>query len=127
MRNDFKGKKSKFEESWYDLEYDRELIIQSIAKQYHILPSEQEELHYSDWFELLSGIMHDTPLGQIVRIRSEDNKDMIKNFTPYEKRIHTEWTAFRDSQTAEKFTVKEKADVANYFEKLFTNMLGGEK
>ena len=36
--------------------------------------------------------MHDTPLGQIVRIRTEDNKDIIKNFDRYEKQIRSEWT-----------------------------------
>lgn len=47
-----------------------------------------------DWQEfctLLSGIMPETPLGQIVRIRSEDNKDMLKLFTPEQKRIRSEW------------------------------------
>lgn len=47
-----------------------------------------------DWQEfctLLSGIMPETPLGQIVKIRSEDNKDMLKLFTPEQKRIRSEW------------------------------------
>ncbi|WP_234973125.1 hypothetical protein [Holdemania sp. Marseille-P2844] len=47
-----------------------------------------------DWQEfctLLSGIMPETPLGQIVRIRSEDNKDMLKLFTTEQKRIRSEW------------------------------------
>lgn len=124
MRNDFKGQKSKTNESWFDLEHDKELIIQSIAKQYHILPSEQENLHYSDWYELVSGLMHDTPLGQIVRIRSEDNKDIIQNFSNVEKQIRSDWLLFRSKNTNTKV---ESEDAARYFEKLFASMLGGEK
>lgn len=71
--------------------------------------------------------MHDTPLGQIVRIRSEDNKDIIKNFGAYEKRIRTEWTAFRNSQISEKFTEQDKLEAAKYFERLFAGMFGGDK
>ena len=65
---------------WYDLEYDRTLIEQSIAKQYRVLPSEQGDLHYSDWLKMVSGLMDDTPLGRIVMIRSENDKERIKNF-----------------------------------------------
>nr|MCR4889008.1 bacteriophage Gp15 family protein [Ruminococcus sp.] len=55
-------------DKWYDLEYDRELIVQSVAKQYGLLPSEQEEMSYSEWLLLVGGIMEDTPLGQTVLI-----------------------------------------------------------
>lgn len=69
--------------------------------------------------------MHDTPLGQVVRIRSENDKDIIKNFTAYEKRIRTDWTEFRNAQISEKFTEQDKLDAAKYFEKLFAGMFGG--
>lgn len=125
QRLDFRRKtQSKLEESWYDLDYDRELIIQSIAKQYNILPSEQENLHYSDWYRLVAGLMHDTPLGQVVRIWSEDNKDIIKNFDRYEKQIRSEWTALRSQKAKETFTEQDKLETARYFERLFKGMFG---
>lgn len=71
--------------------------------------------------------MHDTPLGQTVRIRSEDNKDIIKNFGSYEKRIRADWTAFRNYKLSEKFTEQDKLEAARYFEKLFAGMFGGDK
>ena len=64
--------------------------------------------------------MHDTPLGQIVRIRSEDNKDIIKNFDRYEKQIRSEWTAFRSQKAKE----QDKLETARYFERLFKGMFG---
>ena len=125
QRHDFSRKtQSKLEESLYDLDYDRELIIQSIAKQYNILPSEQENLHYSDWYRLVAGLMHDTPLGQIVRFRSEDNKAIIKNFDRYEKQIRSEWTACRSQKARETFTEQDKLETARYFERLFKGMFG---
>lgn len=47
-----------------------------------------------DWKEftvLLSGIMPETPLGKIVAIRCEENKDILKNLSPEENRIRNDW------------------------------------
>jgi hypothetical protein len=123
--NDFR-KPNKFEQTYYDPDFDRELILQSIAKQYHILPSEQEELHYSDWRRLVSGLMHDTPLGRVVNIRAETDDKIISNFGAYEKRVRSEWRAFRDTQIREKFTEADRLETARYFEKMFANMFGKE-
>lgn len=91
------------------------------------MPSEQEELHYGDWRQLVAGIMHDTPLGRIVNIRAETDEKVIRNFGAYEKRIRSEWRAFRDSRIGEEFSESDKMDVAAYFEKMFAGMFGGEK
>lgn len=108
-------------EVWYDLEYDKDLISQSIAKQYQILPSEQGVLHYQEWLLLVGGLMEDTPLGQIVLIRKEKDRDRIKRFTPYEMRIHNEWRSFR----AKKMLANAKPeDLSKQFEKMFSAMFG---
>lgn len=71
------------------------LIEQSIAKQYGILPSQQGELSYADWSKLVGGLMRDTPLGQIVSIRGETNRDTIRNMNAWQKQIRSEWAAFK--------------------------------
>lgn len=76
------------------MDKDAVLIEQSIAKQYHILPSEQPELSYSDWAKLVSGLMDDTPLGRIVSIRSETKKEILKSFTQEQNEIRREWRQF---------------------------------
>lgn len=68
--------------------------------------------------------MHDTPLGQVVRIRSEDNKDIIKHFSRHEQQIRSEWTAFQNEKMKETFTEQDKLETARYFEKLFAEMFG---
>lgn len=70
------------------------MIARSIAKQYLVLPSEQEDLRYSDWAQMVSGLMDDTPLGQVVRIRMENNPDVTKNFTPAQRQIKNDWAQF---------------------------------
>jgi len=58
------------------------------------LPSEQDELKYTDWAKLVSGLMHDTPLGHIVEIRTQKDKNVLKQYGAYEKRIRSDWQKF---------------------------------
>lgn len=97
--------------------------MQSVAKQYGILPSDQEELHYRDWLLLVGGIMEDTPLGRTVLIRKENDKEHLKHFTQYEHRIRNEWKNFRAQQKL-KTEQKKPEDFAGMFEKIFAKMFG---
>ena len=107
-------------EHWYDVEYDAVLIEQSIAKQYHVLPSEQENLRYSDWAKMVSGLMDDTPLGRIVSIRSEKYPEMLKHFTKEQKQIRAEWAAYKASQIKDnKDATKQIADLERMIAGLF--------
>ena len=44
-----------------------------------------------EFFHLLSGISSETPLGQIVNIRCEDDRETLKHFTPEQHKIRNEW------------------------------------
>ena len=48
-------------------------------------------MSWSEFSTLLAGIMPETPLGQIVSIRSEEDKDMLKNFTKEQHKIRNDW------------------------------------
>lgn len=48
-------------------------------------------MKWEEFADLLSGLSAETPLGRMVTIRSETNPDIIKNFTPDQKRIRAEW------------------------------------
>lgn len=77
-------------------------------------------MHYSEWLLLVSGIMGDTPLGQIVIIRKEKDPERIKRFTPYERRIHNEWRSFLAKR---KLASGEKPeDFAKMFEAAFSRL-----
>ena len=87
-RNDFQNNNAAF----YDLIDDFDLIESSFAQQYGIrLRMEIDTMKWGEFSSLLSGLNGDTPLGNIVRIRSEKDPKVIKNFTENEKRIRSKW------------------------------------
>lgn len=97
------------------------MIIQSVAKQYGILPDKQADMHFCDWILLVGGIMEDTPLGQTVLIRKENDRDRLKHFTQHEHRIHNQWREFRAGQ--KKIKMSPEKMVKNW-EKIFADMFG---
>ena len=104
------------------MDFDAVLIEQSIAKQYHILPSEQGNLSYSDWSKLVSGLMHDTPLGQVVAIRSEDDKVVLKKMTPEQRAVRSEWFAFRASNV--QYSAEDMRRQSEQLEKMIASLFG---
>ncbi|MDO5402983.1 MAG: Gp15 family bacteriophage protein [Eubacteriales bacterium] len=83
-------------ETYYDLYEDWDIIEASFLKQYNIRLRQDDDMSYQEFCSLLSGIMPDTPLGQIVSIRAEKDAKVIKNFTKEQKRIRTEWIIRRN-------------------------------
>lgn len=76
-------------------------------------------MSWAEFCTLLAGIMPKTPLGQIISIRSEENKDILKNFTPDQHRIRDEWRSRQiDTMTDDEKEVKVK-ELENIFAKAF--------
>lgn len=46
---------------------------------------------YGEFTALLSGLLPDTPLGQVIQIRSEKDPERIRSFTPAQRRIYDAW------------------------------------
>lgn len=78
-------------EVWFDLYEDWGLIEASFATQYGIRLREETEMSWGEFTTLLSGIMPKTPLGQVISIRSENDKDMLKYFNQEQHRIRNKW------------------------------------
>lgn len=78
-------------------------------------------MSWSEFCTLLTGIMPETPLGQIVSIRSEEDKDMLKNFTKEQHKIRNDWrnrvNPIRDMSDEEK--EEELRKVQEIFAKAF--------
>lgn len=85
------AKPSNNEESYYEIIGDWELIEASFAQQYGIRLRREDDMSWGEFSTLLAGLNGDTPLGHIVSIRSEKNRDRIKNFTAAEKKIRNDW------------------------------------
>lgn len=78
-------------ESYYDLFDDWELLESSFLKQYGIRIRQDDDMSWSEFCSLLSGLMADTPLGQVVAIRAEKDMKVIKKFSKEQKRIFDQW------------------------------------
>jgi hypothetical protein len=75
---------------------------------------------FTEFCTLLSGIMPKTPLGQMVSIRSEDNEDMLKNYTKEQHEIRNNWRT-RNNPVAN-MTDEEKEEKINEVQELFRNI-----
>lgn len=86
---------SRTSNDWYDLREDWALIESSIAAQYGIRLRQASDMPWSEFSNLVTGLLPETPLGSIVQIRSEDDPDMLKKFTADQLAIRNKW---RDRQ-----------------------------
>lgn len=78
---------------YYDLFEDWDLIVSSFLSQYglRIQTKEFETVSWDEFRALLGGLSPDTPIGRVVAIRSETDKDVLKHFTADQKRIYDAW------------------------------------
>ncbi len=70
----------------------------SFAKQYGIRLRTVDDMNYSEFCSLLSGIMPNTPLGNIVSIRSEKDPKTLKHFTKEQREIRNKWILRRNEK-----------------------------
>ena len=78
---------------------DYDLIEASFLSQYGIR-LKVSELQYDEFLNLTSCLMPDSPLGQIVAIRSEKDQEIISNFNETQKKIYNDWKN-RDKENSE--------------------------
>ena len=100
---------------FYDLFDDWELIESSFLAQYGIRLRKDDDMSYSEFCSLLSGIMPDTPLGRAVSIRAEKKPEIIKKFSDEQKRIRNEWIIKRNRRIKE--NPKEYSEYWGKFQK----------
>lgn len=102
------------------MRFDWDLIVSSFAQQYGIrLYYEYEHISCKEFRQLLSGLNGDTPLGYVVKVRSEKNAKNIKEMTANEKKIRNEWFAFRAKQNKKDKIYLKKEDISKVFSKMF--------
>ena len=75
-------------------------------------------MSWDEFVTLLGGLNGETPLGRMVSIRAEKNRDRIKNFTPEEKKIRNDW-ARKHRRVAD---VKERDAALGGFLAMFREM-----
>jgi len=116
-RNDFKNQNSY--ETYYDLFEDWDLIESSFSQQYNIrLRKDISNMEWGEFSNHLAGLNGETPLGNIVRIRSEKNPEAIKKFTAEERRIRSQWHNKNASKMSEQDYKQAMEDIKNMFKEL---------
>lgn len=121
--------KADIPDSGYDLFYDYGLIEASFAQQYGIRLRSENDMSFDEFRTLLAGLNGDTPLGNIVQIRTERDRSRLNKFTPAQRRIRSEWARFRAGKTAERSSPvnREKyAAAMKNFAAMFRALAGGD-
>ena len=75
-------------------------------------------MSWGEFITLLNGLNSKTPLGKIVSIRSENDKDVLKYFTKEQHRIRSEWR----SRNAKKLITIDKKEAEKQI-KAFQEMM----
>lgn len=111
LRHDFTSSVTPTTNTWYDLREDWALIESSIASQYGIRLRQTSDMSWSEFTTLVSGLLPETPLGAVVRIRSEDDPKIIEQFNSDQRAIRNKW---RDRQALQQLdnpeTLKQSMD-----------------
>ena len=91
MSPDFASSTKKPNRGWYDLREDWALIEASIASQYGIRIRQTSDMPWSEFSNLVAGLLPETPLGAVVKIRSEDDPKILKQFNSDQIAIRNKW------------------------------------
>ena len=111
-RNDFAEPKNSSNDVWYDLAEDYPLIEASFLEQYGIRLNEVD-MSWREFSDLVACLSADTALGRVVAIRSEDDAEILKTFTKWQKEIREEWRKnHRKVQSKEEYNASMQALLA---------------
>lgn len=80
-------------------------------------------MRWDEFCALLSGLGPETPLGRIVQIRAEDDKEILKHFTKDQRRIRNEWR----SRKAQSVSAENLDAFLEQMKQAFIQMAGGVK
>ena len=78
-------------------------------------------MSWREFSYLLSGLNYETPLGNIISIRSEDDPDKIREFTSEQKRIRNEYRR----KMAKGKSKEDLATALESFKQAFIGIAGG--
>lgn len=80
-------------------------------------------MKWDEFSALMSGIGPKTPLGRVVSIRSETDKDILSEFTPEMRKIRNKWL----TRNAKNKSLKERDRFVEEMKQAFISMAGGLK
>ena len=79
-------------------------------------------MKWDEFKALLSGLSPETPLGRIVSIRAEEDRDILKHFNKEQLRIRNEW----HRRQAQAIPQEKLEDALEQLKAAFIKMAGGD-
>lgn len=79
-------------------------------------------MEWGEFCTLLTGIMPDTPLGMIVQVRAEEDKDVLKHFTPEQRSIRNAWRS--RNPVVDNMSETEKKESVAMLQDIFAKAFG---
>ncbi len=77
-------------------------------------------MKWREFAAYMSGLDGKTPLGRIISIRAEDDREVLKQFTPEQRRIRSEWRR----KKAKKMSAKDTETAIETFKRMFIQLAG---
>ena len=77
-------------------------------------------MKWREFAAYMSGLDGRTPLGRIVSIRAEEDRDILKQFTPEQRKIRSDWRL----RKAKKMPKQDVNAVIEQFKNLFIGLAG---
>lgn len=87
---------------------DFELIEASFASQYGIRLEREYDMSWDEFFNLLSGLTHESPLGLVVSIRAEEDKDRLGGFNKDQLRMRSDYRRKIDNQLVQSMSEEDR-------------------
>lgn len=80
-------------------------------------------MKWDEFRTLLVGISPETPLGRMVAIRAETDKNILKHFSPEQRRIRNEWMR----RSAKRKTAQQSSEFYEEMKRALIALSGGSK
>lgn len=75
----------------------------------------------------MGGLMDDTPLGRVVAVRAETNREAIRRFTPWQRRLRAEWKQFLARRAVRQLDEAALRCEMAGLERMLSRAFGGEQ
>ena len=80
-------------------------------------------MSWDEFCDLLAGLDPETPLGRMIRIRTENDEGVLEHFTPEMRSIRNEWQKKIASERSE----QEMKEFLSSMNEIFKRMAGEEQ
>lgn len=86
------------------------MVVASFQSQYGLrLSRDLSGMKWREFSYYIAGLDSESPLGRIINIRAEDDPEILKEFSPAQRRIRNEWRTKKAKQMP-----KEQAEATLY-------------